>query len=136
AAAVLLRGGWPQQYTGAGGLLDPMCGSGTLLIEGAAMAADRAPGLGRYGDAPPSRWRGFDTALWQHLLEEARVRDASASLRPLFFGSDSDPAAVRTAMANAAAAGFSDVIHFDRRERSEEHTSELQSRENLVCRRL
>src|SRR5690606_26580088 len=47
AAAVLLRGGWPQLYAEGGALLDPMCGSGTLLIEGALMAADVAPGLGR-----------------------------------------------------------------------------------------
>ncbi|KAF1702478.1 bifunctional 23S rRNA (guanine(2069)-N(7))-methyltransferase RlmK/23S rRNA (guanine(2445)-N(2))-methyltransferase RlmL [Pseudoxanthomonas suwonensis] len=47
AAAVLLRGGWPRLYAEGGALLDPMCGSGTLLIEGALMAADVAPGLGR-----------------------------------------------------------------------------------------
>ena len=47
AAAVLLRGGWPALYAEGGALLDPMCGSGTLLIEGALMAADVAPGLGR-----------------------------------------------------------------------------------------
>src|SRR5690606_7902929 len=47
AAAVLLRGAWPQLYAEGGSLLDPMCGSGTLLIEGALMAADVAPGLGR-----------------------------------------------------------------------------------------
>src|SRR5690606_23144387 len=45
AAAVLLRGGWPRLYHEGGALLDPMCGSGTLLIEGALMAADVAPGL-------------------------------------------------------------------------------------------
>jgi len=47
AAAVLLRGGWPALHAEGGALLDPMCGSGTLLIEGALMAADVAPGLGR-----------------------------------------------------------------------------------------
>lgn len=47
AAGVLLRGGWPKLYAEGGALLDPMCGSGTLLIEGALMAADVAPGLGR-----------------------------------------------------------------------------------------
>lgn len=116
AAAVLLRGGWPRRHAEGGGLLDPMCGSGTLLIEGAAMAADRAPGLGRHGDALPSHWRGFDQALWQRLVVDARARDRSATLQPVFFGSDSDPAAVRMAMANAAAAGFAELIHFDRRD--------------------
>ncbi|HET6397718.1 MAG TPA: THUMP domain-containing protein, partial [Pseudoxanthomonas sp.] len=47
AAGVLLRGGWPALYAEGGALLDPMCGSGTLLIEGALMAAGVAPGLGR-----------------------------------------------------------------------------------------
>jgi 23S rRNA (guanine2445-N2)-methyltransferase / 23S rRNA (guanine2069-N7)-methyltransferase len=52
AAAVLLRGGWPTLHAEGGALLDPMCGSGTLLIEGALIAADVAPGLGRMQDAP------------------------------------------------------------------------------------
>lgn len=115
AAAVLLRGGWPQRYADGGGLLDPMCGSGTLLLEGAAMAADRAPGLGRFGERAPSRWAQFDLALWQRLVEEARGRDASASLRPVFFGSDSDAGAIHAAMANADAAGYAELVHFDRR---------------------
>ncbi|NEL27911.1 MAG: 23S rRNA (guanine(2445)-N(2))/(guanine(2069)-N(7))-methyltransferase, partial [Xanthomonas perforans] len=75
AAAVLLRAGWPRAYADGGGLLDPMCGSGTLLIEGALMAADVAPGLQRYGSDLPSRWRGFDREGWQQLVDEARERD-------------------------------------------------------------
>ncbi len=56
AAAVLLRGGWPLLYAAEdGALLDPMCGSGTLLIEGALMAADVAPGLGRMQAAASAR---------------------------------------------------------------------------------
>jgi 23S rRNA (guanine2445-N2)-methyltransferase / 23S rRNA (guanine2069-N7)-methyltransferase len=55
AAAVLLRGGWPALYAEGGALLDPMCGSGTLLIEGALMAADVAPGLGRMQAAAAAR---------------------------------------------------------------------------------
>ena len=49
AAAVLMRGGWPDVARDGGHLLDPMCGSGTLVIEGALMAADVAPGLQRHG---------------------------------------------------------------------------------------
>src|SRR5690606_37220034 len=114
AAAVLLRGNWPQVHAAGGGLLDPMCGSGTLLIEAAAMAADRAPGLGRFGGAEarlPSRWPGFDAGLWDRLLVEARARDRSAQLRPVFFGSDSDLDAVRSAITNADAAGYAELIH-------------------------
>jgi 23S rRNA (guanine2445-N2)-methyltransferase / 23S rRNA (guanine2069-N7)-methyltransferase len=61
AAAVLLRGGWPALYAEGGALLDPMCGSGTLLIEAALMAADVAPGLGRIeaaGRAPQAEVAG------------------------------------------------------------------------------
>src|SRR5690606_19851125 len=47
AAGILLRAGWPAVVAEGGALLDPMCGSGTLLIEAALMAADIAPGLGR-----------------------------------------------------------------------------------------
>ncbi|WP_240125976.1 bifunctional 23S rRNA (guanine(2069)-N(7))-methyltransferase RlmK/23S rRNA (guanine(2445)-N(2))-methyltransferase RlmL [Thermomonas alba] len=112
AAAVLYRGGWPQAYAEGGDLLDPMCGSGTLLIEGALMAADVAPGLGRYGDAPPTRWIGFDGEAWAGLRSEAIAREARgrAALRPCFHGSDVDPHAIRAARENAQAAGVASAI--------------------------
>ncbi|HTM70111.1 MAG TPA: bifunctional 23S rRNA (guanine(2069)-N(7))-methyltransferase RlmK/23S rRNA (guanine(2445)-N(2))-methyltransferase RlmL [Luteimonas sp.] len=112
AAAVLLRGAWPQVYAEGGALLDPMCGSGSLLIEGALMAADIAPGLLRHRDAPPTRWKGFDMAAWETLVAEARTRaDAGrAALRPAFHGSDLDPHAIQSAQRNAAEAGVADAI--------------------------
>ncbi len=115
AAAVLLRGGWPALYAGGGALLDPMCGSGTLLIEGALMAADVAPGLLRHGDDPPSRWRGFDAGAWRALVGDAmsRERAGRAALRPVFFGSDLDPRAIDAARGNATAAGLRDAIGFE-----------------------
>ncbi len=114
AAAMLLRGNWPKVYADGGGLLDPMCGSGTLLIEGALMVADVAPGLARNNAAAPSRWRGFDAALWQRLVDEARGREhvGRAALRTAFHGSDADPHAIRAATANAEAAGVADAIVF------------------------
>ena len=118
AAAVLLRGGWPQLYTDGGALLDPMCGSGTLLIEGALMAADAAPGLMRQGSFLPTRWLGFDSIVWQRLREEAREREVigRAALRPDFHGSDLDPHAIRAARENAEVAGVSGSIHFETRD--------------------
>ena len=120
AAAVLLRGGWPRVHADGGALLDPMCGSGTLLIEGALMAADVAPGLQRHADAhggerQPSRWLGFDAAAWQALVAEAREREriGRAALRPVFSGSDLDPHAIRAANGNATLAGLAGVIRFD-----------------------
>ncbi|MCW0377284.1 Ribosomal RNA large subunit methyltransferase K/L [Xanthomonas sacchari] len=125
AAAVLLRGQWPALYAQGGGLLDPMCGSGTLLIEGALMAADVAPGLLRGelaaqqrgdtdADAAPSRWLGFDVASWRSLLAEARQRAqvGRAALRPVLYGSDIDPHALRAARENALAAGVVEAIAF------------------------
>ena len=117
AAAVLMRGGWPALYAEGGALLDPMCGSGTLLIEGALMAADVAPGLSRDGGAAsaglaPSRWRGFDGAHWQWLCDEAlsRERMGRQRLRSVFFGRDLDPHAIRSARENATAAGLREAI--------------------------
>ncbi len=112
AAAVLMRGGWPKAYHEGGGLLDPMCGSGTLLIEGALMAADVAPGLQRHGSAVPSRWRGFDRGAWEVLVNEARGREriGRAGLRPAFHGSDLDPHAIRNARENAEVAGVAAAL--------------------------
>ena len=118
AAAVLLRGGWPRAYHEGGGLLDPMCGGGTLLVEGALMAADVAPGLQRYGLTVPSRWRGFDRGAWEVLVEEARGREriGRAGLRPALFGSDLDPRAIAAARDNAEAAGVAAAIQWEVRD--------------------
>jgi 23S rRNA (guanine2445-N2)-methyltransferase / 23S rRNA (guanine2069-N7)-methyltransferase len=114
AAAVLLRGEWPRIHAEGGGLLDPMCGSGTLLIEGALMAADVAPGLMRQGGFMPTRWLGFDNETWQQLREEAQARKVHglAALGGDFHGSDSDPHAIRAARDNAEMAGVGGKIHF------------------------
>ncbi len=116
AAAMLVRGGWQKIYADGGALLDPMCGSGTLLIEGALMAADVAPGLHRLKGTLPTRWKPFDEDLWNRIEADARQRaDAGrAALRPVFFGADVDPAALHSAVANADRAGIADIIRFDR----------------------
>lgn len=115
AAAMLLRAGWPATYAQGGALLDPMCGSGTLLIEGALMAADVAPGLRReyFGFLG---WLGHDIALWRSLLDEARDRAEAGlrALRPCFFGSDADPRMVQTAKRNAQEAGVAGFLTLER----------------------
>ncbi|BBD79608.1 bifunctional 23S rRNA (guanine(2069)-N(7))-methyltransferase RlmK/23S rRNA (guanine(2445)-N(2))-methyltransferase RlmL [Aerosticca soli] len=117
AAALLLRARWPQIHAEGGALLDPMCGSGTILIEAALMAADVAPGLQR-AHAEPTGWRGHDAALWAGLVEEARQRAERglAALRPVFFGSDDDPRALDIARANARAAGVEAALELTRGE--------------------
>ena len=69
AAAIVLRSGWQPGTP----MLDPMCGSGTLLIEAAMIAADRAPGLHRqhWGF---SAWNGHNAELWREVTTEAQVR--------------------------------------------------------------
>lgn len=119
AAGVLLRAGWPAIAAAGGPLVDPMCGSGTLLIEAAHMACDRAPGLGReyFGFLG---WRGHHPELWTELLTEARARAAIGIGKvPPIFGFDGDPAAIKAALANAARAGLGGRIRVERRELAE-----------------
>ena len=115
AAAMLLRAGWPAMYAQGGALLDPMCGSGTLLIEGALMVADVAPGLRRdyYGFLG---WKQHDIALWRSLLDEANKRAEAGlpALRACFFGSDSDPRMVQMAKRNAQEAGVAGFFTLDK----------------------
>ena len=115
ACAMLLRAGWPAIHAGGGALLDPMCGSATLLIEGALMAADAAPGLNRtyYGF---QGWRQHDAGAWQALLAEARARadQGLRNLQPVFFGCDSDAQVLNEARRNAQAAGVAGFVHLAR----------------------
>jgi 23S rRNA (guanine2445-N2)-methyltransferase / 23S rRNA (guanine2069-N7)-methyltransferase len=119
ACAVLARAGWRRDMLMAAAaegapwaLLDPMCGSGSLLVEGALIAADTAPGLLRHGEVAPTRWRGFDHALWKRLVDEAKARDGRAALPSHFFGRDLDPRIVQQARRNAEAAGVLDAMDF------------------------
>jgi 23S rRNA (guanine2445-N2)-methyltransferase / 23S rRNA (guanine2069-N7)-methyltransferase len=116
AAAVLLRAGWPGIFARGGVLLDPLCGSGTFLTEGALIAADTAPALEReyFGFLG---WRGHDASMWERLLDEARARRvAGAALaRRCILGSDADADAVRMTIANGEQAGIADWLHAEKR---------------------
>jgi 23S rRNA (guanine2445-N2)-methyltransferase / 23S rRNA (guanine2069-N7)-methyltransferase len=118
AAAVLLRAGWPAVNDQGGILVDPMCGSGTLLTEAALIAADAAPALDReyFGF---TGWAGHDAALWESLRDDARTRRAARVPRRCIVGSDSDADAVRMALANAQSAGVADWIHVEKRSLAE-----------------
>ena len=119
AAALLYRCGWPEKAEQGQALLDPMCGSGTLLIEAALMAADIAPGLLRkeYGF---SFWTQHQRSIWTGLLSEAEQRrDAGlAKLKNRFEGFDADAKVLNTARDNARRAGVDEFLHFERRELS------------------
>ncbi|HEY7745645.1 MAG TPA: bifunctional 23S rRNA (guanine(2069)-N(7))-methyltransferase RlmK/23S rRNA (guanine(2445)-N(2))-methyltransferase RlmL [Desulfuromonadales bacterium] len=116
AAAILLKAGWLEMAQKSAVLVDPMCGSGTLPIEAALMAADIAPGLLRsyFGF---SGWLGHDPRLWQQLVTEAETRRLAGLARlPLIVGYDANPAAVRAAWANLERAGLAGRVHFERRD--------------------
>jgi 23S rRNA (guanine2445-N2)-methyltransferase / 23S rRNA (guanine2069-N7)-methyltransferase len=107
ACAILVRCGWAELAAQGAPLLDPMCGSGTLVIEAGLMAADIAPGLKR------KRW-GFESwldhkpAVWKRIKQEADERRTAGLARklPLLAGSDLDQRALQAADANAARAGL------------------------------
>jgi 23S rRNA (guanine2445-N2)-methyltransferase / 23S rRNA (guanine2069-N7)-methyltransferase len=110
AAAVLVRAGWPETAASGGALVDPMCGSGTLLIEGALIAADQAPGLLReyWGH---TGWLGGDAGAWDELLGEADARaEAGRASLPPIIGRDVDVRAVDLASACAKRAGLGSAI--------------------------
>ncbi|HWE26356.1 MAG TPA: bifunctional 23S rRNA (guanine(2069)-N(7))-methyltransferase RlmK/23S rRNA (guanine(2445)-N(2))-methyltransferase RlmL [Polyangia bacterium] len=109
AAAILALAGWRERADAGAPLVDLMCGSGTLPIEAALIAADVAPGLGRerFGF---SGWRGHDAALWQRLTDEARARKQPIASK--LYGFDEDARAVKIARDNARRAGVADAIDF------------------------
>jgi len=108
AAALLAHSGWPERQDNL--LIDPLCGSGTFVIEAALWACQRAPGLKRryFGFLG---WRQHDEALWQALLEEARDR----VIEPQTFvaqGFDVDARSIHIANENAQRAGVAKWVAF------------------------
>ncbi|MBW1645553.1 MAG: class I SAM-dependent RNA methyltransferase [Deltaproteobacteria bacterium] len=106
AAAIALAAGWD----GRGALVNPMCGSGTLIIEAAMLARRQAPGLGRRHFAF-MHLRGFPRRQWRQLREEARRRRL-ARLPGRLLASDLEAAAVDRARHNAARAGLEELVEF------------------------
>ena len=106
AAAIVAFSGW----TGEISLYDPMCGSGTIVIEAALKAANAAPGLlrERFGF---QNWLGHDSALWRNMLADAkelRKRELAVRLR----GSDRSPGSIEMSKQNAARAGVGRLTSF------------------------
>lgn len=111
AAAVLLRADWPGMAARGGALIDPMCGSATLLIEGAMMAAEIAPGLARprfgFEQLPD-----HNEAQWQAIVADARGRAERGRNRelPEIRGYDADPRVIRNAQENIARLQLDKVV--------------------------
>lgn len=116
AAAILYRAGWPAIAETGGALMDPMCGSGTLLIEAALMAANHAPGLGRnyFGFLG---WKQHDPVIWKTLVNEAtEIADRGMQALPPIVGYDQDGDAISIAISNIERAGLHGKIHVEKRE--------------------
>lgn len=95
------------EWDGKGAFIDPMCGSGTILIEAALYARNIAPGLFRkhFGFM---HWKGFDAALWQKLVDDAKSRITETDT--VFMGSDKTFKAIEIARANIERAGLDEDI--------------------------
>ena len=116
AAAMLVRSHWPAIAQQNGTLIDPMCGSGTLLVEGALMAADYAPGLLRdyFGFIG---WKQHQADCWQKLCTEAEQRKTRGLENlPIIAGFDQNRRAVNAALAHIETAGLKGKIHVERRD--------------------
>ena len=96
------------RYRGKEYFWDPFCGSGTIPIEAALIAKNRAPGLNRHFAAEEFPW--MPKEVWEQTRQEAKDREFRGNYRIL--GSDNDPACVSLAMANARKAGVADAIEF------------------------
>ena len=103
AAMVMLT-----RYRGRDFVWDPFCGSGTIPIEAAMIAKNRAPGLKRRFAAESFPW--MDEAVWQQVREQAQDREFQGKYRIL--GSDNDPKCISLSMSNARKAGVADCIEF------------------------
>jgi 23S rRNA (guanine2445-N2)-methyltransferase / 23S rRNA (guanine2069-N7)-methyltransferase len=113
-AAIVALSGWMKD---TGTLIDPMCGTGTLLIEAALMYGDSAPGLSRshfgfFG------WLGHDENIWDSLVAEALEREEKGLEKswPVILGYDCDPVAVSAARKNIEMAGLSEQIQIKQAE--------------------
>ena len=113
AAAIVLRSGWEKGTP----MVDPMCGSGTLLIEAALMAADVAPRLYRrqWGFLA---WNHHQPEIWQEIITEAQVcaKRGLANTTARFVGYDHDRRVIEMARINAKRAGISALTQFEPQE--------------------
>ena len=119
AAALLIRSNWRDTAKQGGTLIDPMCGSGTLLVEGAMIAADYAPGLLRdyYGFIG---WKKHNPDCWKALLFEALQRKTTGIKQlPTIVGFDKDSRNINTALTHITNAELQNKIHLECRDISD-----------------
>jgi 23S rRNA (guanine2445-N2)-methyltransferase / 23S rRNA (guanine2069-N7)-methyltransferase len=112
AAALLIRMHWPEISAKGGSFSDLMCGSGTIVIEAAMMAANFAPGLLREEQAFPF-WLNHDESLWQHI--RIKAKSVQKIIINKFYGSDINRRALDCARANANRAGVEQYISWEQK---------------------
>lgn len=116
AAALLIRAGWPDLAREGGDFIDPLCGSGTLVIEAAMMALDLAPGRKqeRFGF---EKWPGHQPELWLSLRQEAerRAHEGKQGKVPRMAGFDLDSRVIATARNNIQRAGLDGLVQVESR---------------------
>ena len=98
-----------SRYRGKDPFRDPFCGSGTIPIEAALIAKNRAPGLDRSFSA--QKWKNMPSRLWMEAADEAMDKEFHGTYD--IWGGDIDPAAVELARHNASLAGVEDCIRFE-----------------------
>ena len=98
-----------SRYRGRDPFCDPFCGSGTIAIEAALMAKNRAPGLSRSFAA--QKWDCFPANIWMDAADEAMDREFDGDYD--IWGGDVDPGAVEIARANAVKADVEDLVRFE-----------------------
>ena len=109
-----------SRYRGKDPFCDPFCGSGTIPIEAALIAKNRAPGLDRSFDA--QKWAFLPARIWMDAAEEAMDQEFHGHYD--IWGSDIDPRAVEIARDNARKAGVEDMIRFEVADMRDFHRTE------------
>ncbi|WP_297716494.1 class I SAM-dependent RNA methyltransferase [Intestinimonas sp.] len=104
AAMVML-----SRYRGRDPFCDPFCGSGTIAIEAALIAKNRAPGLDRSFSA--QKWGFVPASAWMEAADEAMDKEFDGDYD--IWGGDIDPKAVAIARSNAEKAGVEDLVRFE-----------------------
>lgn len=107
AAGLVLLSGWNKQTD----ILDPMCGSGTILTEAALIATNRPPQklTREFGF---KKWKNFDPEIWEMVCNDAKSREITSNL-PKFKGIDKQKSAVLAAKTNVDEAGLSYLISIE-----------------------
>ena len=131
AAALLIQAGWSMEAAKTYSLVDPMCGSGTFVIEAAMMAANMPPGLDRayFGFL---RWLKHDRDLWQACLDQAEqgiIPNPDCEI----LGSDNSAQAIEIAKDNALRAGVEDLVRLKKMDLNALSRDQVSRTPIIVC---